>query len=618
MRRARRPALSAEGIAATATFAVLLPAGVLSVRLRDLDPLTSEGAAAPVAYALAALLVVAGLCLVVRRPWCTGVAAGVLAAWASVAVACSLVGTPYGSGAMLGDAGRMSALASYFATTWASHDAADPALPPEYPPLYPMLVGRAAALVDRPAWTLLATAQAALVGASVLAAFLLWRRLVPGGVALALSVTTWAGLSEPSKGNEILALSVFLPLVLGAFAVPDGRRPLHPVLSGVLFGLMVPLFPNFLILGLLGVGGVIVLGWRGAPNRWAYARRAGVTVGLAAALSSWYLGPLLLAYASGQPEVVADLYRSMALGQGQFALFDSSSHAVLVLQAVGALGVVLWWRAAWWAPPLGVLVVGILMAKTLMLSRFTGGGHSFLLLYTPYLLQSALSAAGVLALHEAARAWGGRVVEALGTPRPLARVIAVCAVVAVLASTTYSNAWAVRPSGVDDHRRAVRSGQLSLTALSHTDLRPDGTAPEYPWPVLTPGFPATAAYRALSGTQPPGSAAPVVLSDDQRFFSYRWFPNYLPSKRESSSALTRWDSREAEVRRLSGITGSTGLADALRHTAFGPLDALVLRRKAKRYSFRDITFSAAALFGGSFVIRPLADHYTLFVARRAS
>ena len=92
-----------------------------------------------------------------------------------------------------------------------------------------MIVGRVAALAGRQAWGLLGTAQALLIAAAVLAAFLIWRRLVPTHIALALSGTVLVGLSEPSKANEVLALSVFLPLLLVTFAPPKEVRALNPV-----------------------------------------------------------------------------------------------------------------------------------------------------------------------------------------------------------------------------------------------------------------------------------------------------------------------------------------------------------------------------------------------------
>ena len=169
-------------LAAVLTWLVTLPLGILGVRRYDLNPLTTQGVTAPVAYALFAGVVLVGLSLVIHAEWLTGVAAGVFAAWCGITVAANLVGTSLGYGAMTGDAGRMSALATYFSTTWIPSDAADPDLPPEYPPLYPMLLGRIAAVTGRQAWSLLGTSQAVLIAASVLVAFVLWRRLVPAPV----------------------------------------------------------------------------------------------------------------------------------------------------------------------------------------------------------------------------------------------------------------------------------------------------------------------------------------------------------------------------------------------------------------------------------------------------
>lgn len=124
-------------LAAVSTWLVALPLGIFFVRRIGLNPLTTQGVAAPVAYALLAGIVLVGLALVVHAEWLTGVAAGLFAAWCGITVAANLVGTPFGYGSMGGDSGRMSALVTHFSTTWLSSDAADPDLPPEYPPSIP-------------------------------------------------------------------------------------------------------------------------------------------------------------------------------------------------------------------------------------------------------------------------------------------------------------------------------------------------------------------------------------------------------------------------------------------------------------------------------------------------
>ncbi len=84
-----------------------------------------------------------------------------------------------------------------------------------------MLIGRVAAWTGRPAWTLLQPAQVVVTSFAVVAAFLLWRRLVDDGPALLASASVFVSMVEPSKGNEILVARG-----LPALAARDLRR--HP------------------------------------------------------------------------------------------------------------------------------------------------------------------------------------------------------------------------------------------------------------------------------------------------------------------------------------------------------------------------------------------------------
>ncbi len=520
------------------------------------------------------------------------------AAWCGITVATNLVGTPFGYGSMGGDAGRMSALVTHFSTTWSPSDAADPALPPEYPPLYPMLVGRMAALTGHQAWSLLGWAQVVFISASILAAFLLWSRLVPAPVAVALSGTVLIGLNEPSKANEVFALAVFLPLVLAAFAPPKDVRALNPFLAGLAFGLMVPLYPNFLILGILGIALVMVVGWREAEEPTTYAVHAAITVGIAALLSSWYLGPLILAYSQGKTQVVADLFKSGVLAGGQFQLFATSSVLLFGLQMAGAVGIVTLWRRAWWARPMGLLLAGVLVVKAVMLLRFVVTSHSFMLLYVPYLVRFAVAAAGVLTLWEVWRLRGSGLLERLGAPRRLTGIVAVAALVGVIAETSWA-AWLPAPAGSWDANGAAASTQVSMASRAHMEYLPSGALPRSRARSMTPGLPATQIYRLID-TDLGTAADPVVLATDQRVFSFRAFRNYLPPARESSNALTRWDDRKQVLNRIARITNPDQMARALADTEFGPIDVLVLQFRSGRWMWRDVEFSKQAFAGPRF------------------
>ena len=602
-------------LAAVSTWLVALPLGIFFVRRIDLNPLTTQGVAAPVAYALLAGIVLVGLALVVRAEWLTGVAAGLFAAWCGITVAANLVGTPFGYGAMTGDAGRISALVTHFSTTWLPSDAADPDLPPEYPPLYPMIVGRVAALAGRQAWGLLGTAQALLIAASVLAAFLLWRRLVPAHVALELSGTVFVGLSEPSKANEVLALAVFLPLLLATFASPKGVRALNPVIAGLLFGVMVPLYPNFIMFGLLGIGLMLVTGWRAAEERRAYFVHAGITVGIAALMASWYLGPLIVAYAQGETQVVADQFKSGALARTQFQLFSSNSVLIFALQVLGTTGIVALWRRAWWARPVGLLLAGVLIAKGVMLLRFVFTSHSLMLLYVPYLFRFATAAAGVLTLWELWRLRGPQLLDRLGAPRRLSGVIAVAALIGVIGQMSWA-AWLPAPAGLRDANGARASTEISMATRAHMEYLPSGSRPRYPAINMTPGLPAGQIYRLIDA-ELGKDADPVVLTTDQRVFSFRAFRNYLPPARESSNALTRWDDRKAVVDSIAEMTNADQMARALGDTEFGPIDVLVLQVKSGQWMWRNVTFSRKAFDGPQFsVYNGLPGGYVV-ITRRA-
>ena len=47
-------------------------------------------------------------------------------------------------------------------------------------------------------------------------------------------------------------------------------------------------------------------------------------------------------------------------------------------------------RRTWWAAPLGLYVAGVLVERVLMLIRFTGSGHAFMLYYVAASLSYAL------------------------------------------------------------------------------------------------------------------------------------------------------------------------------------------------------------------------------------
>ena len=88
---------------------------------------------------------------------------------------------------------------------------------------------------------------------------------------------------------------------------------MNPMLAGVIAGLMVPWFPNLLMLSILGVLVLVYYGWRKSAERRAYLIRLAITSGVALVLSSWYVIPLLIAPARPHKWVVADLFQASSL-----------------------------------------------------------------------------------------------------------------------------------------------------------------------------------------------------------------------------------------------------------------------------------------------------------------
>lgn len=614
---------------AMGTWAVGLLVGVLAVRALDVNPLTSHGVVLPLAIGIPIGIVLFGLAARLQSSWLVGVAVGAYAAWAGTTIAAALVGTPYGFGIIAGDAGRMSALVMHFSTTWHPSDAADPSLAPEYPPLYPMLVGRVAAWTGRPGWTLLQPAQVVVTSFAVVAGFVLWRRLVGDVAAFLVSCTVFMCLAEPSKGNEILSLSVYLPWLLGTFAVtgrgpvvdrpsPPGwarPKPLHPVTSGILIGLIVPWAPQVLFLSLLGV--LLVAGhawWVAAPfDRRAVLVRWAVTLAVSLVVASWFVFPLAKAYLSGRVDVVADLWLGSPLVVEPFTIVSPHRLVITLLQLAGLLGIAAQVRRVWWAGPLALYLAGVIVGRALMLVRFSATGHAFMLYYVAASIGFALNAAGVLTLLQVWR-WA--------RPRLAARAYSVrllgLTVVSVLVGTVGYSAWTIwapNPRGVVDNATNPATA-YSTSMYAHAERLPSGRRVHYAAPrspLLFPSGRVASFVRGTLGAQ----AHPRVLSDNQAIFAFNPWPDWLMPDRVAASGLTRWDYRHGLLQRLARTSDPAAMAEGLRSLPFGGIDVLVLRvhetAGATTWGFASIGFSPQAFAGPPFTVSAPMNGYVVVV-----
>jgi hypothetical protein len=478
-----------------------------------------------------------------------------------------------------------------------------------------MLLGRLADWTGRDGWKLVGTSQAVLMSLSVLVAFLLWRRLVSDGTALLAASTLTLALSHPAKCNEVLALGVLVPWLLTSFAPPPGRRRLGAVASGVIAGLMVPWYPSLLMLSLVGVGAVLVWRWWTGGNRRDYAMHAGLTIVIGFVVASWYIVPLVLAYLRGEHQVVADLYLSTSLSTSALTMFYPGPPWLYWLWVVGLVGTVVLLRRAWWAPPIAILLAGIVALRVVVLLRFVATGHAFLLYYAPYVIRSLLAVAGVLVLVEAWNHAMARTAGRLRTPQYLTAALVVATALALAGSSAWSS-WAPRPLGIKDAAGGHGDGSaVNAATLAHADRLPSGSPVRYAAPDLASPFPATSVADAVRATLG-DDADPVVLSYDQRLFAFEPWGSFLPSVRTASSALVRWDDRLDAVRRLAAATSPGEFARASKSTPFGPIDVFVLREKDGRWYFRDVAFTPEQFAAETFAVTPGLPGRTVVAVRR--
>ena len=459
-------------LAALITWIVCLPVAFAAATLGPADPFRLRVAMVPVVVLVVVVVVVGLASRRLPADLASGIGAGLAGGWVAFTLRAALHGTPYGFGGLGSDAGRMAAMANRYASTWHSADGIVPSVPSNYPPLFPWLVGRTSALIHVPAWRLLGPAEAITLSFALVGGYLLWRYLVPGPVALALSLPVLLCFSLPEKAFEIVALAVFIPWAVATFGDPPRGR-LHWLPAGLIGGLSILLYWAFIMFGALGVLALAVLTWRASPDRGRYVRHVVLTVIVAVVVASWYLIPYLgwgFLHGSSQVE-----YQYQGGGiQGSPLLFLSPTP-LGVLELIGVIGMV-WYRGrVWWGKPLLLLTAGIYAYWLLGLASFVLANHHLLLQDTSRLTSLVLASAGVLTIAQAGPAIV-RKISIRTVPAGLP-ALALCLLVIWTAFTAWQ-AWMPGgpPSATGLYQPAVTSQPNDTTAAFTTQL-PGGSYP---------------------------------------------------------------------------------------------------------------------------------------------
>jgi hypothetical protein len=542
--------------------------------LGQADPFRLRVAMIPVVVLVAGVIVVGLASRRLPADLASGIAAGLFGGWVAFTLRVAVHGTPFGFDGMSGDAGRMAAMANRYASTWHSSDGIVPSVPSHYPPLFPWLVGRASALVHVPAWRLLGPAEVITLSFAVIAGYLLWRLLLPGPLALAVTLPVLLCFSLPDKAYEILALVVFIPWALATFGEPPRGRRLHWLPAGLIGGLSIVLNWAFLIYGALGILALAAITWRASPDRARYVRHVALTVVVALVVASWYLIPYLgWGFLHGSKQV-DDLFQGGGIQDSPLLFLAPTPLGVLEL--IGVIGLV-WWRGrVWWGKPL-LLLTGSAYAYWLLgLASFSLSGHTLLLQDTPRMIGPLLAAAGVLTIAHTApgivRRLSIRTVPA-GLP-----ALALCLLVTWTAITAWQG-WMpgapIVPSGL--HQPAVSTTPNDTTTAFTTAL-PDGSyPPAAPTSLRHSWFPTDPIRKDVASVLG-ASAVPVTLSTSEQLFAYVNWPGFIPVSMGAAGTNTDWPARYAALRKLSRVTDPAAFTAASARTAFGPVDVFILQR----------------------------------------
>jgi hypothetical protein len=604
-------------LAALITWLVCLPVAFAAATLGPADPFRLRVAMVPVVVLVAGVIVAGVASRRLPADLASGIGAGLFGGWVAFTLRTALHGTPFGFGGLGSDAGRLAAMANRYAGTWRSSDGIVPSVPSNYPPLFPWLVGRTSALVHTPAWRLLGPAETIALSFAVVAGYLLWRYLVPGPVALALSLPVLLCFSLPEKAYEILALAVFVPWAVATFGEPPRGR-LHWLPAGLIGGLSILLYWAFLVFGALGVLALAVLTWRASPDRARYVRHVVLTVVVALVVASWYLIPYLgwgVLHGSSQVE-----YQYQGGGIQDSPLLFLSPTPLGVLELIGVIGLI-WWRGrVWWGKPLLLLTVGVYAYWLLGLASFVLANRHLLLQDTPPLTGLVLAAAGVLTIAQAAPAIVRRL--SIRTVPAGLPALGLCLLVIWTAVTAWQAWMPGGPASATGLYQPAVSSERNDTTFAFTTALPGGSYPHAtPASIRSPWFPTDPIEKDVASVLG-ASAAPVTLSASEQLFAYVNWPGYIGVTWGAAGIDTNWPARYAALEKLSRVTDPAAFAAASARTAFGPVDVFILQRTGPaRWTWQPagspdpaITFTPAQFSPHAFTIfTNLPGNYVLAV-----
>ena len=173
---------------------------------------------------------------------------------------------------------------------------------------------------------------------------------------------------------------------------------------------------------------------------------------------------------------MADLFQASSLAADPLRILTTDGDLFNVLRLVGVIGTVLLIRRAWWAAPLTILFLGTQVASVVMALRYTATSHTFLLIYSRYLVNYLTLIGGILVMTyivSAVLRRAPRAVEQGFAVRP-ALVALVAAFMSLLGYTAWSY-WAPAPHGIADRFHRYQRCRVDVVL----NVRPPGATPQW-------------------------------------------------------------------------------------------------------------------------------------------
>jgi hypothetical protein len=606
---------------ATGVLGVAAAFGIVAVA--HADPVSVRGAALPIGAGFVAFT---GLLGALCRYWdrygqlLVGAVVGAYAGWIALVTKGALYGTAMGYGGNYGDAHRLTAQAVKYATSWASTDVFAPNTPSDYPPFYTWLTGRASQVLGEPAWQLMQNAQVLWLSAIVVLAYALWRTMAPAPVAAVIALLTFVADNDPTKPYEVAALAATVPWLLVTMRRPArGRLPW--LVAGLIGGLIFLTYNGdlvFLSVGALAIGW---WAWREAGDRRAYLWYLAKVAAVAFVTASWYVVPYLWATLTRPHESFgSDTFASAVISSDPLPLHFLDATPAGVLQLVGIVGLVAYYRRAWWARPLAALLVGAYLYFGVGTIRFVGTKHTMFYHYAIAPIVLIGLSAGVLTIAETLLRYADRQLAV-----PARRAVAVLTLAGLVwSSLLVWRAWEPTTAlGGPSPARLTSSG-VSSADQAQSESGPDlSRSPYAPADPDTDAIPAALIKAAVA--QRYGAAyRPMVLSEDERLFAfYDWY-SYIAAGSGASPALDHWHQKAAFLRSLADA-GPAPFTDAMVHAPFGPIDVVVLRWEIDDQDARtgqlvwrptELTYQPTQFDPAVFDRVDLPNNYVVFIRRR--